>query len=120
MGCPASPVNLNLELLFCAVDSPAISVSGNTISMSPDIPLTAVIVNGITGTKWVIYATAESGFSGPITYGTVPSGAAQGLPVLNATPQALTTGDTIMVAPLGGTVPYQGRQCYSNSMYTVP
>jgi hypothetical protein len=120
MGCPTQPVNLNLELLFCIVSSPTIDLTGDTISLSPDIPLTVLIVTGTTGLKWLIYATDESGFSGPVTYGTVPSGATQSQPLSNGTPMALATGDIIMVVPLGGYIPYQGRQCYSNSMYTVP
>jgi hypothetical protein len=61
----------------------------------------------------------EAGFSGPITYGTLPAGAAQAFPLFGATPGAIATGDIIQVVPLGGYMPYKGKQCYSSSLYTV-
>ena len=119
-SCPANSVNLDLELLYCMVSSPAITLTGSSISLEPNIPLTALIVTGgVTGQKWIIAANSDAGFTGPVTYGTVPSGAIQSWPMLGGNPAALSAGDTIMVVPLGGYVPYQGRQCYSNSQYTV-
>ncbi len=118
LGCPTTPVNLNLDLLFCMVNLPAINYSGGFISLDPDVPLSILIVNGPLGPKWMLTENADTGFSGPIAYGTVPAGAVQAWPMSGA-PDAITTGDTIQAVPLGGYVPYKGKQCYSSSVYTV-
>jgi hypothetical protein len=119
-GCPAN-VNLDLEMLFCTVSQPAISYAGGIISLDPPAPLTALTVIGPMGIKWTIAAANEdAGFSASsVTYGSTPAGAMQAWPLLNAPPQPITPGDMIMVVPLGGTIKYNGRQCYSDSMYIV-
>ncbi len=118
LGCPSTPVSLNLELLFCTVNLPAINYSGGVISLDPAVPLSFLIVNGPLGPKWMIMQNTDAGFSGPITYGTVPADARQAFPS-GGTPMAIATGDIIQVVPLGGYVPYKGKQCYSSSIYTV-
>ena len=118
LGCPTTPVNLNLDLLFCVVNLPAINYSSGVISLDPDVPLSFLIVNGPLGPKWMITQNTDAGFSGPITYGTVPADALQAFPFVGA-PEAIATGDSIQVVPLGGYVPYKGKQCYSSSVYTV-
>ncbi|MBN2109092.1 MAG: carboxypeptidase regulatory-like domain-containing protein [Deltaproteobacteria bacterium] len=122
-GCPAGQVDLDLELLYCFVSLPAITYAAGVISLDPgDFPLTALmVVGGLTGVKWTVMASdADAGFAAAsITYGTVPAGAEQTWPLAGAAPAAISAGDMIMVVPLGGYVPYAGRQCYSNSQYMV-
>lgn len=122
-GCPAGDVSLDLELLYCFISLPAITYAAGVISLDPgDLSLSSLmVIGGLTGIKWTIAASdADAGFSAAsITYGDVPAGASQAWPLAGAAPPALSAGDMIMVVPLGGYVPYGGRQCYSNAQYMV-
>lgn len=119
MSCPATAVDLNLEVSFCQAALPVIGYESGSqqISWDPVVPLETLMVFTDNGPVWEIYA--ETGMDSPIVYGQLPSGAQQVYPA-SGSPAAISSGDRISVVPLSGFIDYQGYACYSASMYEVP
>lgn len=60
---------------------------------------------GVLTARWSLVTTGLSGFTPPLTYGTVPAGAQQTYPLLGAQPQALETGVTYQLGLIDTSIP---------------
>ncbi len=118
--CPAETVEMDLLLEYCFASSlPEISYQNGMITWEPDVKVNLLLIMDSTSgiLKWGI--SADDGFSSPVNYGTVPVGATQSFPLAGA-PDPIGTGDSIMLYPLDGRIPYNGYECYSlGGNYTV-
>ncbi|WP_419659446.1 uncharacterized protein Dvar_83390 [Desulfosarcina variabilis str. Montpellier] len=77
-ACPAagSDVDITTELLYCT-STLDVTVSGQQISWTPNVTVNTLYVSDMTGTgfKWLL--VSEDGFTSPVTFGTVPTGATE-------------------------------------------
>lgn len=95
-GCPTAPLLLTLTEGFRLVALNAQFTPPGRIDWTPAIyPATTVAVSGGAGPKWLV-ASAPPGFGPPVTYGTVPAGAFQIIPVAGA-PAPVVSGDFIII-----------------------
>jgi len=76
--CPTSGTDLDIttELLYCSATLTVI-VSGQQISWTPNVTVNTLYVSDLLGSavKWLLIS--ENGFTSPVTFGTVPSGATE-------------------------------------------
>jgi len=119
LDCPAAPVDLNLEVSFCQVGLPTIDYNAGSGQMNwdPAVPAESLVVSSEGGSAWQIYS--ESGFTPPVTYGELPAGAQQVMPI-SGSPAPIATGNIVFIVPKGGFIDYQGYACYSSASYEVP
>jgi hypothetical protein len=75
-ACPAAEVDLTTELLSCTAQL-TVSVSGQQISWTPNVTVNTLYVTDLLGTgfKWLIIS--EDGFTSPVSFGVLPSGATE-------------------------------------------
>ena len=77
-ACPVagSDVDITTELLYCT-STLDIDVNGQQISWTPNVTVNTLYVSDMTGTgfKWLL--VSEDGFTSPVTFGTVPTGATE-------------------------------------------
>ena len=108
-ACPTSgsDVDITTELLYCSAML-TVDVSGQQISWTPNVTVNTLYVTDLLGSgfKWLL--VSEDGFTSPVTFGTVPSG---------ATEQTAATGtlsSTDMVGVSGRfTDSITGAQCFN-------
>jgi hypothetical protein len=94
-GCPSQPLMLTLTEGYRLLTLALQLTPPSTITWNPTTyPVTALNVISSINIKWSLTATGE-GFSPPVLYGTVPAGASQVLPLNNAAPPPLSSGDFI-------------------------
>jgi hypothetical protein len=119
LNCPAAPVDLNLEVSFCQVALPTIDYQAGLqqISWDPGVAAETLGVSNGGGPVWQIYS--ESGFTPPVTYGELPAGAQQIMP-MSGSPAPISSGDIVFIVPVGGFIDYLGYACYSSAGYEVP
>lgn len=96
-GCPSQPLTITLTegYRFLTLDLQFTPPSRITWTPTTYPVETLQVVGGTI--KWTILAST-SGFGPPVTYGVVPAGSQQILPVNNGVPPALTPGDFISVS----------------------
>ncbi len=99
-GCPTSNVTVRLDQGFRSVVL-QVQVNGNQISWDPDQKMSTLVVETPAGAteatpKWAIVAN-DTGFSRPVTYGTVPANASVIYPA-SGRPEPLVPGDQISIA----------------------
>jgi hypothetical protein len=118
--CPTKPVVLNLDVDLCTVPLPILDYEAATkqISWDPPARMEYLSVSGMTSVKWAFLSL--TGFEPPVTYGQVPTGAEQILPLDGGSPDPIQSGDILVLHPLGGFMEYQGMACYSNQYLVVP
>ncbi len=123
-GCPTGPVSILVALESCYVNLPTVTFDPATqeISWDPNVPAaTLAVMDAATNQpKWLIVAAEDNGtFSGPVTYGQVPPGAAQAYPP-SGSPAPAATGDMVLVAPPDNLIEYQGTACSAHGVGVVP
>jgi hypothetical protein len=105
--CPTADVDLTTELLYCSAQL-TVTVSGQQISWTPNVTVNTLYVTDLLGTgfKWLL--VSEEGFTSPVTFGTVPSGATE----QTAATGTLSPTDSVAVSGrfIDGST---GAQCYS-------
>ncbi|MFW5740328.1 MAG: carboxypeptidase-like regulatory domain-containing protein, partial [Myxococcota bacterium] len=101
--CPQGPVDITLDQGYDVVDL-WVDVMGEEISWDPNLPamVLAVADEAEEQPKWQIMGN-EGGFTGPVTYGTVPAGAVAVWPSSGA-PVPMASGDLVTVM-IQGTTP---------------
>ena len=77
-ACPTTGTDTDIttELLYCSTML-TVTVSGQQISWTPNVTVNTLYVSDLlgTGVKWLL--VSENGFTSPVTFGTVPSGATE-------------------------------------------
>ncbi|MBK8592930.1 MAG: hypothetical protein IPN77_28250 [Sandaracinaceae bacterium] len=68
--CPGGALNFTLDEVGDTV-TVTVTATGNTISWTPNDPATWLAVDSGGDIKWMVTADAD-GFTGPVTFGTVP------------------------------------------------
>jgi hypothetical protein len=111
--CPSGDVDISTELLYCVSSTPLIvSVSGQQIDWTPAVSVNYLYVtdNLDTGLKWMVYS--DTGFTPPVTFGTLPSGATE----QTAASGSLAVTDSVFVSSIfadtGG-----GTHCNNSGTY---
>lgn len=101
-GCPSGQT-VNVPIWFGRGFTELTSVTdsghGGVISWSPAIPAVGIstIYPGI-GVLWNIWADGSQRFDGPISYGSIPTGAIQTVPTANQAPNTPNTGNYTTVS----------------------
>ncbi|MCD6499281.1 MAG: carboxypeptidase regulatory-like domain-containing protein [Deltaproteobacteria bacterium] len=125
LTCPTEPITLTIDLTDCMVSLPTVTYEAGTNSLfwTPSVSIATLSVQPSMGSqvKWVLVARDDQiGFDSPVVYGTVPVDAMQLMPLNNAAPPPITTGDMIMVSPVNGVMQYEGHTCQAIGFSTVP
>jgi hypothetical protein len=115
-ACPAAGHNVSIttDLLYCSATL-NVTVSGQQISWTPNVTVNNLYVTDLSGTgfKWLL--VSEDGFTSPVTFGTVPSGAT----AQTAASGTLSTSDFVGVSGRftdSGT----GAQCFNSGSWLIP
>jgi hypothetical protein len=111
--CPAtgSDTDITTELLYCSTML-TVTVSGQQISWTPNVTVNTLYVADLsaTGYKWLL--VSDNGFTSPVTFGTVPSGATE------QTAASGTLASTDMVAVSGRFIDSSsGAQCFNTGTW---
>jgi hypothetical protein len=117
LGCPEEPMRLRLDQ---GQDQYTleITVEGDEISWTPELALTSLLISRGGMPLWQIAADTEMGFTGPVTYGTAPEGATAFFPLDGSAPDALTSGDQILLS--SAVVQADGILAYGQGTLLVP
>lgn len=113
--CPTTDVDITTELLYCSAQV-LISASGQQISWTPNVAVNTLYVTDFLGTSFKWLLISEDGFTSPVTFGSVPSGATE------QTEATGTLAATDMVGVSGRFIDSgTGAQCFSmGSGYVAP
>lgn len=105
-SCPTTEPAITAELFYCVAEL-TVTVSGQQISWTPDVAVnTLYVTDMIQGSvKWVVYS--ETGFSSPVTFGSLPAGATE----QTAASGSLALTDMVLV---NGRFTDSGNQCFSS------
>lgn len=105
-SCPTTEPAITTELLYCVAQL-TVSVSGQQISWTPDVTVNTLYVTDLiqNNLKWVVYS--ETGFSSPVTFGTLPAGATE----QTAASGSLAATDMVLV---NGRFTDSGTQCFNS------
>ncbi len=106
--CPTSALSFTTDLVYCTAQL-QVTISGQQISWSPNVTVNTLFVTDSTSgsIKWSI--SSDSGFTSPVTFGSLPAGAT----ALVAASGTLTATDLVMVSGRftdSGT----GTECYNS------
>jgi hypothetical protein len=110
-ACPTVDTDITTELLYCSAQL-TVTVSGQQISWTPNVTVNTLYVTDLLGSgfKWLL--VSEDGFTSPVTFGTVPSGATA------QTAAAGTLSPTDMVGVSGRFIDSgTGDQCFSTGIW---
>jgi hypothetical protein len=109
-SCPTTEQTISVELLFCVAEL-TVAVSGQQISWTPNVAVNTLYVTDTNqgSLKWVIYS--ETGFSSPVTFGTLPAGATE----QTAASGSLAATDMVLV---NGRFTDSGNLCFNSGVYT--
>lgn len=111
--CTSGDVDITTELLYCAGSTPLyVTVNGQQINWAPAVSVNWLFVadNLGAGIKWMVYS--ETGFTPPVTFGALPSGATE----QTAASGSLAVTDSVTVSSIFNDTG-SGAQCYNSGTY---